>query len=204
MMKIENGLIVGKLNTTMLPPELPDFKNGHCIARIDNNRVFMAGGNSKYGYIYNELFNNFTELPDLWHARYTPACSTVTIDNTLMLMVVGGVDYQVHNPGYVGEMYNMTDCNDPLTTCPGYWLYNPVLLEGVGKYNDGAYITYNDDRGFVLTGGESDFHPEIDLSNRLANFNESTNSFIKLQQTMRHQRQGHSAVLIPDGDIECP
>ena len=204
MMKIEKGNIVEKVNTTTLPPELPDLKHGHCMARIDSNRVFMAGGNSKYGWIYNELFNNFTKLPDLRRQRYTPACSTVTINNTIMLMVVGGIDNLAINKGYVVEMYNMTDCNKPLMACTGKWLYDDGMLEGIGKYIDGAYVTYNDGRGLILTGGHFDIHPDKDLSNKLVNFNESNNSFIKLQQTMRHRRQGHSAVLIPDGDIECP
>ena len=119
-------------------------------------------------------------------------------------MVVGGFDNLAINKGYVGEMYNMTDCKKPLMACPGKWLYDDGMLEGIGKYIDGAYVTYNDGRGLILTGGHFDIHPDKDLSNKLVNFNESNNSFIKLQQTMRHRRQGHSAVLIPDGDIECP
>ena len=202
MLKIDNGNIVGKLDNS---PQLLHTMTGHCMARIDNDRVFIAGGNSKEAFIYHELYNNYTVLPDIVHRTNThgAACSTVNLDGTLMLLIVGGETWGVSNPGERSIMYDMTNCSSPVANCPGEWVYDDKMLHGLGSFIDGAYVTYNDERGFVLSGGETNEHVEEDISNRLLNFNETAGSFRKLRFMMKQKRQGHSAVIIPDGDIKC-
>ena len=201
MLEINNGEIIKNVPA----PELPKTMNGHCMARIDNNRVFMSGGNGRQSYIFNELYGNFTQLPLLKHQnKYRLACSTVTTNNTLMLLVVGGSSFDEPNSGKIGLMYDMTNCIDPVQVCPGNWLYNATMLSGIGSFKEGAYVNYNDTRGLILLGGELNRnHPELDLSQQLVNYNETTESFKRLNKIMKKPRQGHAAVIIPDGDITC-
>ena len=201
MLEINNGEII----KNMTAPDLPKPMNGHCMARVDNNRVFMSGGSSRQSYIFNELHGNFTELPELKHQnKYGLACSTVTIKNTLMLLVVGGSSFDEPKSGKIGLMYDMTNCMDPVQVCPGNWHYNATMLSGIGSFKEGAYVNYYDYRGLVLIGGELNrIHPELDLSRQLVNYNETTESFNRFGKTMKQARQGHAAVIIRDGDIPC-
>ena len=202
MLKIDNGNIVGKLNNS---PDLPIEMNGHCMARVDNDRVFIAGGNTNDAFIYNELHGNYTELPDVEGRinTYGAACSTVSLDGTLMLIIIGGSSYGINDPGEMGVMYDMTNCSGPVANCQGDWIYDNKMLHGLGSFIDGAYVTYNDERGLVLSGGNINVDEKLDLSNRLLNFNETSGSFRKLPLIMKQKRQGHSAVIIPNGDITC-
>ena len=118
-------------------------------------------------------------------------------------MVVGGHCARDGNSIYTGETFNMKDCINEFQSCKekGNWEYKENMLLGVGGFNGGSYVTYNDSRGFFMIGSEADtVNTENDLSDKLVHFNESTNSFGKLHLHLNHSRYGHSAVIIPDGD----
>ena len=78
------------------------------------------------------------------------------------------------------------------------------MLRDIGPFNNGGYVTYNDERGLVLIGSEINYvDSSKNLADQLLHFNESTELFQGLPFTLRHPRQGSSVVLIPDGDINC-
>ena len=201
MFKVENGVITKvDPNDPQLPtPQLPSYKDGHCMARIDSKRVFIAGGNNKNAYIYNEITGNFTDLPNTIGERYDPACTTITTSNKMVLMVVGGHDNRDEvNSQTSAEIFDMKDCKDESISCNGKWEKQEHVLDKIGGFEKGEYVNYNDKRGLVMIGSH-----DSSSSRSLVNFNETENNFKELQPQMRFARWGHSAVIIPDGHITC-
>jgi len=197
MFEIEDGNIK-KINKTK-SPKLPYYKDRHCMARIDSNHVFLAAGSNKKAYIYNEINEQFIELPDMIDWRHSPACTTVTTQNTSLLMVVGGDDERnIVSSDSSGEIYDLSHCNENLSTCSGSWTKNSNMLSDIGGFQYGSYVNYNDSKGLVMIGGIS-----ANSSRSFTNFNKRKGDFEKLQPKMKHSRYGHSSVIIPDGDINC-
>merc|ERR1739845_107462 len=191
-MGIRDGMIKGKNNNF---PELPYETSGHCIARIDNEHVFLAGGNTANAVIYNELQNNFTVLPDITCKRYRPACTTVVLGNVTFLMVVGGNCFTDRYSSTSVDVFDMSSLDSG-----GRWEKNTNILHDVGIFDDGAYATYNDDRGDILVGGNWSRLTELDLSRKILTFDDINFSFKKQAMSLQYNRQGHSIVVIPDGD----
>ena len=110
--------------------------NGHCIARVDEDHIFLAGGNVCNTYLVDERSFAFYRLPDLPYLRYRPACSVVRFNNRTVYMVAGGINYIDKEAAYT------TDIFDPeMFTAwqPGPW------IDGAHKWSNGGYVTYNDE-----------------------------------------------------------
>ena len=174
-------------------PDLPVAMSGHCIARVDDSRVFIAGGQTN-AYIYDEINKNFTKLPNLNSKRERPACSAVNIvhdgNNTTTLMVVGGSNFNKPKTVYSFEIY-----------VNGSWMEWAGLL-AEGSSSNAGYITYEDERGLVLVAGKVDGNPNLDLSDKLVRFNEKA-EFHKLPAVLEHRRVDPSVINIPKGGIQC-
>ena len=199
MFRIEDGRIVGKVEE---PPLLPSYYDsaGHCMARVDTNHVFIAGGTFSNAFLYDELSGNFTELPRLRCARSNAACTTVTIENTSMLMVIGGLCYSDESADFKVETLNMTQWEEGGAS----WEINTWLLGNIGSFYDGGYVTYGDSRGPVMLGSkEYAWNPNLDLSDKIFNFNSTTETFKMLPHQLHYHRHGHAVALIPDNEIKC-
>lgn len=200
MLLIEDGKIIGK---AVDPPKLPYQVSAHCIARIDKHRVFIAGGMaSGVGHVimFDERTRAITELPNLYCPRYYAACSSSTIENNTMLMVIGGhCNYDANGSRQV-EILNMTAIDSGLKS---EWKTDYSMLSGIGSFSRGAHVSYNDDRGTVLLGSEVYYDENLDLSDRVVKLNSTDGSFQMSPQNLKVKRDGPTAVLIPDDHISC-
>ena len=195
MLIIENGKIIGKEEE---PPRLPHQINAHCIARIDENRVFIAGGPGGHALVFDERTRNITNLPSLKCGRYNPACATLQVNNDTMLMVIGGYCNLDINYGTLqGETLNMSKIDKG-------WRTDRTMLYDIGSYYSGAYVSYDDTRGTVLLGSMEYFvNSKQDLSDKIVNLNSTDGSFEVMPHKLQYARHGHTAVLIPDNHISC-
>ena len=195
MLIIQNGRVIGKEED---PPKLPYEVNAHCIARIDDNRVFIAGGPGGHVLVFDERTKNITGLPSLKCPRYNPACAAVQIGNDTMLMVIGGnCALDLTYGSLKGEILDMSNIDKG-------WSTDHTMLYDIGSYYHGAYVSYNDARGTVLLGSTEYYgNDHLDLSDKTVGLNSTDGSFKVLPQNLQYARHGHAAVLIPDNHISC-
>ena len=161
----------------------------HCIARINETHIFMAGGNIPNAYIFNESSFDFVVLPDLRFPRAGAACAVVKYDNKTTLMVIGGtclLSYTCHKQT---EIYQLDD-----RIVGNRWRIGPMIK--IGGWSHGSYITYPDERGLILIGSHP--HPKAgDLSNKIIHYNEDTKLFVELQGGLKESRQEETAIYVP-------
>ena len=175
--------------------DLPVGIVGHCIARINNTHVFMAGGSIPNAYIFNEYTFEYIILPKLHSQRSGAACMAIQKEYKTTLMVVGGTCLLSHSCATETEQYDLDD-----HIMDNHWKRGP--RNNLGGWSHGDYISYPDERGMVLIGSHP--HPKVgDLSNNIIQFNVTTESFVKLPGVLKHSRQGEVAIYVPKRTFSC-
>ena len=107
-----------------------------------------------------------------------------------VLIVIGGSNYNRPEAVSTRDIY-----------INGSWVVGPKL--GIGTWTNGAYVTYEDNRGIVLIGSKSNHNPNKDLSDKLVSFNEDTQLFKKLHLGLKYSRVDPASVIIPKNGINC-
>jgi len=178
-------------------PDMPEYIAFHCSANINSTHVFIAGNGYWDQYKYNSYIVDttttpfsFTKLPPMLHARHGAACATINlIDDksknkidTERLFVVGGWDH----PSWT-EMYSPSEDK---------WIEGPELPR---DFSAGGYLSYPDDRGFILIGGTTllyEFRADI------MQYNVELNTFEILPGKLKVAREYFGAMLI-ETDEPC-
>ena len=178
------------LQTFQSGPDLPVAVNAHCIARVNESYIFLAGGNTFNTYLFDENTSTFHSLPDLPYLRNRPACSVVKFNNRSVLIVAGGVNYEEPTVAYTTDIFDEPS---------GRWQLGP-WIDGEHKWSNGGYVTYNDERGLVLVGGliARNYLPEYIL-----HYNETLATFERLSRNTNYAREDPAVVMIPTGGIDC-
>ena len=180
-------------------PDMPEYIAFHCSAKINSTHVFIAGNGYWDPYAYNAYIvdtttNPFTfiKLPSMLHARHGAACATVNIreskedeyvdEDGIRLLVVGGWDH----PSWT-EMYSFSEDK---------WIEGPELPRG---FSAGGYVTYPDERGFILVGGTTLL---FEFKDDIMRYNVELNMFEILPGKMKLAREYFGAILI-ETDEPC-
>ena len=176
--------------------EMPEYIAYHCAAKINSSHIFVAGNGHWDGYKYNAYIIDvtttpftFEKLPSMLHSRWGSACASVNLPNSMvdgndedntMLMVVGGWDH----PSWT-EMYSFSE---------NRWIDGPTLPR---DFSAGGYVTYPDDRGFVLIGGSTLF---LEFCDDIMWYNIDLNSFEILPSKLKQGREYFGAMLVEKED----
>ena len=184
-------------------PELPDPLIGHCLARLNETHIFIAGGNSSDVYLFDEMTKNFTALnTPLNQQRWYAACGVVKHSNKTQLMIVGGTCTGVHGDlcPWESEFLEVYD-NGHF----GQWYlgWNKTLGGGWGH---GSYVHDYDGSPLILVGSDpnqNDMFTARNLIDDLIVYNNEADSFEDAPLRLNHGRSRSTSIAVPKGSIIC-
>ena len=170
--------------------EMPEYIAYHCTAKVNSTHIFIAGNGYWDGYKHNAYLVDtsanpfaFTKLPPMLHSRWASACAVIDVPNEhheisagSRLFVVGGWDYPSSS-----EMYIISEDR---------WINGPDLPR---DFSAGGYVTYPDERGFILVGGSTIF---AELKDDILRYNMELNSFEVLPGKLQIGREYFASMLI--------
>ena len=174
---------------------------GHCITRVNEDLIFLGGGNTKNAYLFNETSSKFITLPSLLYKRSWPACSVVNYNNEAVVMVVGGynsADDSLNVP-YTTEIIDINNWS-------GWQLGTyKVMHDG---WSNGDYVTYTHEMdssltGFILVGGKRGSYHDSAKYEFIYRYDEENHMFYELSKPLEYPREDPTVVVIPEGDINC-
>merc|ERR1712117_219749 len=93
-----------------LPP-LPLVPGYHCIAAIDENKLFVTGlgGNEDGTFIYSKDTGDWSNVPDMPRKRTSPACGVVRDgDGKSEVVVVGSTEWG-SGMGHVVDIFSVEE-----------------------------------------------------------------------------------------------
>ena len=187
---------------SILGPDLPMQVFGHCMAKIDDNTYFLSGGYrldtdsiaTKATFFYDMTSETWTRGPDMIERRAHHSCEVFMnpATNNLNIVLMGGYDYETQTT------LEQTELLDLDGGAHG-WTYGPRVPQAV---RNPASVSLG--KSVVLIGGLLGSElSSSDQLNELVCDADSWCSWVTLEQTLKHPRWGHVAMLIPDDLAGC-
>ena len=187
---------------SILGPDLPMQVFGHCMAKIDDNTYFLSGGYrldtdsiaTKATFFYDMTSETWTRGPDMIERRAHHSCEVFMnpATNHLNIVLMGGYDYDTQTTLVQTELLDMDGGANG-------WTYGPRVPQAV---RNPASVSLGN--SVVLIGGL--LGSELSSSDQLYELvcdADSWCSWVTLEQTLKHPRWGHVAMLIPDDLAGC-
>ena len=187
---------------SILGPDLPMQVFGHCMAKIDDNTYFLSGGYrldtdsiaTKATFFYDMTSETWTRGPNMIESRAHHSCEVFMnpATNHLNIVLMGGYDYDTQTT------LEQTELLDLDGGAHG-WTYGPRVPQAV---RNPASVSLG--KSVVLIGGLLGSElSSSDQLNELVCDADSWCSWVTLEQTLKHPRWGHVAMLIPDDLAGC-
>ena len=186
---------------SILGPDLPMQVFGHCMAKIDDNTYFLSGGYrldtdsiaTKATFFYDMTSETWTRGPNMIESRAHHSCEVFMnpATNNLNIVLMGGYDYETQTT------LEQTELLDLDGGAHG-WTYGPRVPQAV---RNPASVSLG--KSVVLIGGL--LGSELSSSDQLNELvcDADSCSWVTLEQTLKHPRWGHVAMLIPDDLAGC-
>ena len=168
--------------------QLPGKSFLHCMARINQTHLFVAGnfyqsGENGGAYIVdtsNDLFN-FHVIPDTNIHRYNAACGSFKDkDGNTFLIAAGGENASGNSPSTTTELYSVNE---------EIWIDGPYLPRG---FKRGGYIS-DEDHPLILLGGYNEMSSAM---NDVIEYNLESNAFEQLPGKLETPRVNFAASVI--------
>ena len=187
---------------SILGPDLPMQVFGHCMAKIDDNTYFLSGGYrldtdsiaTKATFFYDMTSETWTTGPNMIESRAHHSCEVFMnpATNHLNIVLMGGYDYDFQTTLVQTELLDMDGGANG-------WTYGPRVPQAV---RNPASVSLGN--SVVLIGGLLGSElSSSDQLNELVCDADSWCSWVTLEQTLKHPRWGHVAMLIPDDLAGC-
>ena len=186
---------------SILGPDLPMQVFGHCMAKIDDNTYFLSGGYrldtdsiaTKATFFYDMTSETWTRGPDMIERRAHHSCEVFMnpATNNLNIVLMGGYDYETQTTLEQTELLDLDGGANG-------WTYGPSVPQAV---RNPASVSLG--KSVVLIGGL--LGSELSSSDQLNELicDADSCSWVTLEQTLKHPRWGHVAMLIPDDLAGC-
>ena len=186
---------------SILGPDLPMQVFGHCMAKIDDNTYFLSGGYrldtdsiaTKATFFYDMTSETWTRGPNMIESRAHHSCEVFMnpATNNLNIVLMGGYDYETQTTLEQTELLDLDGGANG-------WTYGPSVPQAV---RNPASVSLGN--SVVLIGGL--LGSELSSSDQLNELvcDADSCSWVTLEQTLKHPRWGHVAMLIPDDLAEC-
>ena len=187
---------------SILGPDLPMQVFGHCMAKIDDNTYFLSGGYrldtdsiaTKATFFYDMTSETWTRGPNMIESRAHHSCEVFMnpATNNLNIVLMGGYDYDTQTTLVQTELLDLDGGANG-------WTYGPRVPQAV---RNPASVSLGN--SVVLIGGLLGSElSSSDQLNELVCDADSWCSWVTLEQTLKHPRWGHVAMLIPDDLAGC-
>ena len=165
----------------------------------DENTYFIAGGYrfdtesvaTKATFFYDMATDTWTEGPDMLEQRAHHRCEVFMnpATNSMNIILMGGYDYETQTSLDSTELWDLNGGTE--------WTYGPKVPMAV---RNPASVSLGE--SVVLIGGMG---PDESLSDQLNELvcGDDGCFWVTLEQSMKHPRWGHVAMLIPDDLAGC-
>lgn len=163
-------------------PDLPEPIAQHCIEGVDDNRVFVSGGDvvgdnvgNKKAYMYSFVSQTWDSLPPMLEDRFGHTCQVMSPDADRGVEIVASGGWQSRD----SEIFQLN---------VDTWRLGPFFDDN--KYLSNS-VAYNET--FVLSGGYGSFAHSDDIWK----FENSNITWKKLTQALVKARTSAAAMLVP-------
>jgi hypothetical protein len=165
-------------------PALPEAAESHCLVKVNSTTILAIISQNTYFMSNNDQI--WIPGPKLNLGRYVAGCGMIQRNSSSYeksVIVVGG----------------------------GYWSSAEILDDGASQWRNGpslpleigfAQLVQDDLGGVVLVGGQTKNGTFLDTLFRLADVGDEA-QWKQLPQRLKLARHSHTAMLIPDGYVNC-
>jgi hypothetical protein len=177
-------------------PSLPVTIFGHCMVTVNSTTLMVIGGvqngqdysGKTFYFTFGE--ESWTEGPELKNKRRSHSCGKIrrNKESQEMSIIVAG--------GYNGNSY--LSSVEILDEGSNEWQTGPELPFGIAW----SQMIEDQNGGVVLIGGRSSSVPSLDALYHLPHGGQDA-VWTKMEQKMKSGRLWHSALLVPEGSVDC-
>ena len=167
--------------------DLPIERTSHNLIRINDSHIMMVGHceSTNQAWMFNQMNEVWTELPNSLESRDTPFAGLVTYANGSQIVILAG--------GYhtrTAEAFSLQEEN---------WFFIPDLPIWGYELYDGSFVPFGDT--FLIVGGED--YGSGGVQNSIIQFDPFIDNWIIRKEKLKLPKYFSTSFFVPDDYVVC-